>query len=646
MTRIRLFGAAPIAAAIAVASTSWGDVVVSQWSANAWEFKRIQVPDLDQRRDGLPNDGKCFCVPTSLLSTLTYCANHGFPGVGAGPFNGLDPATYPFVTAVLDEYGAIAGTSPGGVDPSSGENIPCGTGYAGGKDIATAALAGVDGLIHIQVTPSPTWAPTDAYLAQMSNAPAHPIGSVGYTRYEIVGYTPEGWPKVIGGGGGHRVTLTGLHLDPGAGERWIRVRDPDDENNLATQSAYAHRQIGVMLREVAPVPDPAHPEIYWHRTMSLLDDSLDDNKTAAIASVQWFWPATGHSFTENGIFQSFPLKGGFGPIIDPSPIPMPGGEIGIDIVPQMDNIDLFVLTRGTPTASPGHVWVSSFGSTERILLATIANSSQLASTRMRSLLVLAGPDVFQLEPDQPDLPPVPHPLPYDGSAIAYDDASDACIVLSTTGRAILRFLPYATGGGVEETPLPRSWPLGDAARIDVCPTDHSFWFLTDASDKLFGVVPGAAGGPGFVAYDLPGVVDPTSVAFDDHGRMVLVAAGGVKVFERTATGGWTPGDASDFVGKPIGHLLRLARSRSNIGGPLEFDDAEEIPPAEYEPLGLAIPDCPGDFDLSGTIDAGDLARLLGAWGTCPGCEGDIDGDGAVSGSDLAMLLGSWGACSG
>lgn len=52
--------------------------------------------------------------------------------------------------------------------------------------------------------------------------------------------------------------------------------------------------------------------------------------------------------------------------------------------------------------------------------------------------------------------------------------------------------------------------------------------------------------------------------------------------------------------------------------------------------------CPADLDGSDTVDAGDLALLLGAWG--PGSFADLNGDDLVNASDLAELLGAWGAC--
>lgn len=61
------------------------------------------------------------------------------------------------------------------------------------------------------------------------------------------------------------------------------------------------------------------------------------------------------------------------------------------------------------------------------------------------------------------------------------------------------------------------------------------------------------------------------------------------------------------------------------------------------PDGCEAP-CPADFNDSGTVNASDLAMLLGAWGPCAGCEVDLDGNGVADASDLALLLGDWGSC--
>ncbi len=50
----------------------------------------------------------------------------------------------------------------------------------------------------------------------------------------------------------------------------------------------------------------------------------------------------------------------------------------------------------------------------------------------------------------------------------------------------------------------------------------------------------------------------------------------------------------------------------------------------------------GDLNGDATVDAADLAILLGTWGPCAECPADLNQDGLVSAADLALLLGNWG----
>ena len=56
------------------------------------------------------------------------------------------------------------------------------------------------------------------------------------------------------------------------------------------------------------------------------------------------------------------------------------------------------------------------------------------------------------------------------------------------------------------------------------------------------------------------------------------------------------------------------------------------------------PPCPADLNGSGTVDSGDLAILLAAWGPNPGNAADLNGSGTVDSGDLAILLAAWGPC--
>lgn len=54
--------------------------------------------------------------------------------------------------------------------------------------------------------------------------------------------------------------------------------------------------------------------------------------------------------------------------------------------------------------------------------------------------------------------------------------------------------------------------------------------------------------------------------------------------------------------------------------------------------------CPANVTADQSVDAFDLAALLGDWGACSGCSTDLVRDGAVNSADLAVLLGTWGDC--
>lgn len=59
---------------------------------------------------------------------------------------------------------------------------------------------------------------------------------------------------------------------------------------------------------------------------------------------------------------------------------------------------------------------------------------------------------------------------------------------------------------------------------------------------------------------------------------------------------------------------------------------------------VRVADCPADLNCDGTVEAFDLALLLGSWGPNPGDPADLDPDGDVGAFDLALLLGAWGLC--
>jgi len=172
------------------------------------------------------------------------------------------------------------------------------------------------------------------------------------------------------------------------------------------------------------------------------------------------------------------------------------------------------------------------------------------------------------------------------------------------------------------------------------------WIVSDASNTIFGIYKSAAGTVAIEFFTHPSIVNPTCVEFDSSGTMHVVCNAGVLAFKRGSAGSWVPADASAFVGKPVGTVLRLSRSRSNLV-PSEHDQPgwSNIPSEDLEVFGTEIPDCLGDLDGNGNVDGADLAVVLGAWGCAGGaCTADLNADNIVDGADLAIVLGAWGEC--
>ncbi|MFM1868933.1 MAG: hypothetical protein RL591_2341, partial [Planctomycetota bacterium] len=80
-----------------------------------------------------------------------------------------------------------------------------------------------------------------------------------------------------------------------------------------------------------------------------------------------------------------------------------------------------------------------------------------------------------------------------------------------------------------------------------------------------------------------------------------------------------------------------------LAGELDDANANNIPDCCEQGVACFCP----DIDGNGTVDAIDLAIVIGYWGTNGGKEypqADVDGSGEIDAADLATLLGAWGPC--
>jgi uncharacterized membrane protein len=96
---------------------------------------------------------------------------------------------------------------------------------------------------------------------------------------------------------------------------------------------------------------------------------------------------------------------------------------------------------------------------------------------------------------------------------------------------------------------------------------------------------------------------------------------------------------------PFNGSIWGVRGINNRGQLLLYGSYYDIPAGGYAAMIATPKNVPaGDISVDCTVDADDLALLLGSWGPredAPVREADLDGDGEIGPLDLAILLGAW-----
>ncbi len=656
-----VIGRGRVVAAVALAglacSFAGANITVNIWnSPTSFHHKRVGVPDMDQRRVGLPNGGDCYCAPTAYVNMMIYIANHGYPQVtpGVGDFTGYDH--YYDVTSLLEELGANASISPGGPDPSdpdcngqgggNGEcdSLPCGgkiTNVFNAFDGAGYFGTARDNLVFTAKSLDPN-APSTSFTALGQLAIAGNIIEICYGRYAPVG-TVSGI-TVYKRGSGHCITMNGI--DREGSDLSISVRDPaQDDGDPFGPSPFVTKIYDITnLALLTTSDDPEQGPIVnvALNVLPAIDEPQSDGKKRLVDGYFAIRPKSGVFWKDLQFVKDLPLSVGFG--VDPIPHPAPLAPI-LDLVQDENNLGWFVLTAGNAGTPPQLLKMNPISGDVDVLATTTA--TQLAINRFD--------DLFTMVPSPPSvesrsslgvlkatasLAGVPR-------AIACDDQKDLLYVVvpgsSGFGGTIVGY-PRSLGAPVKTWTIGSSVQLGASMRAAVNPTDGTLWIASATTDIARGFsLPATPRGPVAPVESITGFSVLTGIDFDDGGRAYLVNDGAVKVFERSSSGQWTAVDAGAFNGVDVGSMVRIAKSRSNFDPALhDTPDWNNFEVDQLEVLGVSVPDCLGDLNGDATIDAADLAILLGQWGG--NGIADLDASGAVNAADLGILLGGWGGC--
>ncbi|MHC4977076.1 MAG: hypothetical protein ACYTF7_10805, partial [Planctomycetota bacterium] len=194
--------------------------------------KWIHMPDFDQRRSALPNNGGMYCVPTSTTNIFAYLSRHGYPMAYPGSrsvWEWQSNAQYDEVTSNLSLLGAVMGTH--GVDGTDGN------GYFNGLDV----------LVSNQPFTYYAYWTNDDYTPNFESVELFTFAKYP-TSINVGWFTQEG--SVVTRVGGHDVSVQKVWRDTSGagldGLEKISIRDPaDDNDDLTTQSTFVSQEYDI-----------------------------------------------------------------------------------------------------------------------------------------------------------------------------------------------------------------------------------------------------------------------------------------------------------------------------------------------------------------------------------------------------------------
>lgn len=182
--------------------------------ANAQYIKRSSMPDYDQKRTTLPNNGSQYCVPTSSVDLLRYMSWFGMPN------QDLSYGTsYSQVTAFISLMGVLMLTNPD-TGTTSNNSLPVLTNWIWSNN---------SGKLIYQYWYGRDWSWSMNTIKNWQMAGA--LARIGYGRYTS---TANGWRR----DNGHSVAMAGVDFN--SSNKKLFVADPaSDDGNWSAQGSFA-----------------------------------------------------------------------------------------------------------------------------------------------------------------------------------------------------------------------------------------------------------------------------------------------------------------------------------------------------------------------------------------------------------------------
>jgi hypothetical protein len=610
MRRVSLAMCFPLAVlfALPAARANWSG---SYTSDSQFVVNYSQVPDFDQRRATLPNNGAMYCAPTSSMNWMAYIANHGYPNNPPYPHDWQSQSNYALATIEISILGYTMGT-----DPVNG------TGGGG-------AMAGIvswlpDGFFVIHEYADGYYAPRFLTMAKLALAK--------YLVIPVVGWY-QGTPPVISRHGGHVLTLTKAAVS--GDNMQIGWRDPaDDSADLTTQSTFVTQTYAIQPQVV--VVDG------YVRAM----DKVVSYGSAYLDEFFAIFPLFGLTTTFDHLNIAV-LR----PIVfanDRTPLytylPSGNGAQIRDLTLYGAGLDYYYITA-PDGSTPSQVWKLDPIARQSTSIASLTDAKRLVFGRNREMYVLDGRTLrrFDLDVDPPQQ--ISHTPSYQLDALAYDDLTDEVLGLTIAGRRILRF--DTSLNDLPAVQMPSGPVLGGAGFLAVDPNDGNLFFTSANSPAMYELAQNPFGGFDLVSFGDGSVRSPRGLNVGDNDHVFVSGDGVLREFMPATDGSWQEVTDSPFAGLTAGDALHIPRSRTN------FDPNRMVGPAYNNILptefGAGVPDLPGDVNCDGRVDNFDItafvlavsrgeARYYDVYPTCNWLNADINGDGRVDNFDITPFV--------
>ncbi|MEM1331037.1 MAG: GC-type dockerin domain-anchored protein [Planctomycetota bacterium] len=608
------------------------------------------MPDFDQIREGLPNLGKSYCVPTTLASNLAYLHLQGYNGAmgtaGAGVTNWQSQQRVTDVTNVISTLGFLAGTNPAsnGGTPSEGFTSATETWLGIVESDEEFTIFGSSGMNMDQPKSAET-------LRDQILLGALPQATIGW-------YTYSATEEVFVGSGSHVVALTSVSGFCGNGLPEVTFRDPGSGDSLNNfQSIFRDERSDMIATTARYGKTAANSAVatYFHLPQY--------SSSAYLRGWRLLLPLTGvgtspAQFFRVKAFVPYAIE----PYGTPGTLDVPNEAEAHDVALSPDTRYIYFSTLNDQ-GSPALLCADRLAE-QPVEVIPLPFPGPVETGRFGEVYVGTDDSITRLVPHQPDGLIDPEIIPIDGIAddLLFDDQADQLLALQL-GQG--RILQLSSQDFTEQREAIFSFAVPASARPRLAMLDGAPALITQSPPALHLLSFEADGDKDFVdiaeTRALPGAASPTSAAQSALGTLVVTDRGRLREYR------WNP-DANAYEpragywdGEPWGGVFEFSRSRDEFSRDPQADDPE-LPQVEPSEANACVADIttdgtnPGDEGFGtpdGSVSTADLAYFVERWvassliadvtsgGTNPGDSGYGVPDGEVTAADLSYFVEIW-----